>query len=329
VVFRRDVPASAPAPDASVLTSDRRRRLTVVVNPNATTTSPRLRSLVVHALAHRYDVEPVDTEGPRHATELARQAVRDGADAVVTLGGDGTVNEAANGLIGSGVPLVPLPGGATNVFHRLIGMPGDIVDATEHVLGLADRWAPRAVDAGRIGDRWFTFAAGVGLDASVVDRVDQRPALKARFGPWFYTAAAVATFNRHYVRNPPQLVVELPDGRALPGVTAVFQNAREFTYFASRPVRLLHGQDLDTGTLSAGVLRHSRPTVMPGVTVRALVPRLDLGRHRAVEPVHALTSAVVRSTDGRPLPFQVDGDFVGGTERAEIGVSPGGLLVVV
>lgn len=322
------MPASAPAPDASVLTSSRRRRLTVVVNPNATTTSPRLRSLVVHALSHRFDVVPVDTLGPHHATELAREAVAAGADAVVTLGGDGTVNEAANGLVGTGVPLVPLPGGATNVFHRLIGMPKDIVDATEHVLSLADRWEPRPVDVGRIGERWFTFAAGVGLDASVVDRVDQRPALKARFGPWFYTAAAVGTFNRHYVRNPPQLVLELPDGRELPGVTAIFQNAPEFTYFASRPVRLLHGQALDTGHLSGAVLRHSRPTVMPGVTLRALVPSLDLGRHGAVEAVHGLRTAVVRSADDRELPFQVDGDFVGDTHRAELAISPGGLLVV-
>jgi diacylglycerol kinase family enzyme len=320
--------ASAPAPDAATLTSSRRRRLRVVVNPNATTTSPRLRSLVVHALSHRFDVEPVDTEGPRHATELARAAADDGVDAVVTLGGDGTVNEAANGLVGSGVPLVPLPGGATNVFHRLIGMPGDIVDATEHVLSLADRWEPRAVDVGRIGERWFTFAAGIGLDASVVERVDRRPHLKARFGPWFYTAAAIGTFNRQYVRNPPRMVLELPDGRELPGVTAIFQNAPEFTYFASRPVRLLHGESLASGHLSGAVLAHSRPTVMPGVTLRALVPRLDLGRMRAVEAVPGLRTAVVRTADDRPLPFQVDGDFVGGIERAEVAVQAGGLLII-
>ncbi|MEV4419753.1 diacylglycerol kinase family protein [Patulibacter sp. NPDC049589] len=324
----RVVNVSAPSPDASALTSSRRRRLAVIVNPNATTTSPRLRSLVVHALSHRFEVEPVDTEGPRHATELARIAAESGADAVVTLGGDGTVNEAANGLVGTGVPLVPLPGGATNVFHRLIGMPGDIVDATEHVLSLADRWETRAVDVGRIGDRWFTFAAGVGLDASVVDRVDQRPKLKARFGPWFYAAAAVSTFNRHYVRHPPQMILELPDGRSLPGVTAVFQNAPEFTYFASRPVRLLPDQSLDSGTLAGAILRHSRPTVMPGITIRALIPSLDLGRHRAVEAFPGLTSAVVRTADERPLPFQVDGDYVGVTDRAEIGIAPGGLLIV-
>ncbi len=323
------VPSSAPAPDASALTSPKRRRLAVVVNPNATTTSPRLRSLVVHALSHRYEVEPVDTEGPRHAIELARQAAADGVDAVVTLGGDGTVNEAANGLAGTGVPLMPLPGGATNVFHRLIGMPGEIVDATEHVLSLADRWETTPVDLGRIGDRWFTFSAGVGLDASVVDRVDQRPTLKARLGPWYYATSAVSTFLKHYVKDPPQLVLELPDGRELHGVTAIFQNAPEFTFFSRRPVRLLHGEDLHSGHLSGAVLRHTRPTVMPGVTMRALITPMDLGGHRAVDAVQGLTSAVLRSTDGRPLPFQVDGDYVGGIERAEVGVSPGGLLVVV
>jgi diacylglycerol kinase family enzyme len=323
------VPASAPAPDASALTSPKRRRLAVVVNPNATTTSPRLRSLVLHALAHRYDLEPVDTEGPLHAVELARRAAQDGVDAVVTLGGDGTVNEAANGLVDTGVPLVPLPGGATNVFHRLAGMPKDIIDATEHVLALADRWDPISVDLGRIGDRYFTFAAGVGLDASVVHRVDQRPALKARFGPWYYALSAVDTFVRQYVRDPPRLVLELPDGRELPGVTAVFQNASAYTFFGRRPVRLMQGEGLHSGHISGGVLRHTRPTVMPGVTMRAVVTSMAFDGHRAVDPVPRLTEAVLRTADDRPLPFQVDGDYVGGITRAEVGVRPGGLQVLV
>ncbi|WP_210493397.1 diacylglycerol kinase family protein [Patulibacter sp. SYSU D01012] len=323
------MPASAPASDASSLTSDERRRIAVIVNPNATTTSPRLRDLVLHALSHRYDVEPLDTRAPLHATELARQAAADGVDAVVTLGGDGTVNEATNGLVGTGVPLVPLPGGATNVFHRMIGMPGDIVDATEHVLTLADAWAPRPVDVGRIGTRWFTFAAGVGLDASVVARVDQHPRLKARFGPWYYAASAVGTFTRRYVVGPPRLRLELPDGRVLEGATAIFQNAPEFTFFGGRPVRMLQGEGLTTGHVSGAVLRHTRPTVMPGVVLRALVTPLDLGGHRAVDAAPAITSATLRSADERPLPVQVDGDAIGElTGDLPIGVRPGGLLVV-
>lgn len=327
VCVSASVESSSP-PAAAALTSTERRRLQVIVNPNATTTNARLRSLVVHALDHRYEIAAVDTEAPGHATELARQAVAAGVDAVVTLGGDGTVNEVANGLANSGVPLVPLPGGATNVYHRLIGMPSDLVDATEHVLALADRWQPRAVDLGRIGDRWFTFAAGIGLDADVVKRVDARPRIKARFGPWFFASVAVSTFLRHYTVRPPRLVLELPDGRGLEGATAVFQNGREFTYFASSPVRLLHDVTLDSSRISGAVLRHTRPTIMPGIMARALVPRLEVTGSRAVHPAKDLTVATLRSADDRALPFQVDGDYAGQLTSAELGVGPGALQIV-
>src|SRR5215213_10032363 len=151
------------------------RRMRVVVNPYATTVSDRLRSLVVSALQGRYRVDAVDTEGRDHATALCREAAEAGYDVVVAFGGDGTVNEAANGLAGSGTALTCLPGGATNVYCRMLGIPTDVVDATEHLLGLADAWRPRAVDIARVNERWFTFSAGMGLDASVVARVDRNP----------------------------------------------------------------------------------------------------------------------------------------------------------
>ena len=174
----------------------------VVVNPYATTVSDRLRHLVVHALDSRYEVTAVDTEEPLHATQLCREAAEEGYDVVVAFGGDGTVNEAANGLAGSDTPLTCLPGGATNVFHRAIGIPTDVVEATEHLLALADDFRPRRVDLGRINDRFFTFSAGIGLDASVVERVDAHPRLKARLGQYYYTQAAISTFNRRYLVNP-------------------------------------------------------------------------------------------------------------------------------
>src|SRR5204863_6809078 len=157
-----------------------RRRMLVIVNPYATTVSDRLKNLVVYALRGRYEVHAVDTEARDHATELCRNAAREGYDVVVAFGGDGTVNEAANGLAGSRTPLTCLPGGRTNVYCRLLGIPTDVVDATEHLLRLADDWRPRRVDVGRANGRYFTFSAGVGLDASVVERVDAHPRLKAR-----------------------------------------------------------------------------------------------------------------------------------------------------
>src|SRR6185295_17405537 len=156
------------------------RRMLVIVNPYATTVSDRLKNLVVYALRGRYQVDAVDTERRNHASELCREAAREGYDVVVAFGGDGTVNEAANGLAGSNTPLTCLPGGATNVYCRLLGIPAEIVDATEHILRLADDWQPRAVDLGVVNDRYFTFSSGVGLDASVVERVDAHPYRKAR-----------------------------------------------------------------------------------------------------------------------------------------------------
>src|SRR5438067_1280464 len=167
----------------------------VIVNPYATTVSDRLRNLVVYALEGRYEVEAVDTEGRGHATELCREAALEGYDVVVAFGGDGTVNEAANGLQGSDTPLSCLPGGATNVYCKMLGIPGDIVDATEHLLRVADDFNPRRVDLAKVNDRWFTFSAGLGLDASVVARVDGHPRLKSRLGAYYFTYAAVATFS--------------------------------------------------------------------------------------------------------------------------------------
>src|SRR5918911_1811850 len=161
-----------------------KRRMLVIVNPYASTVSDRLRNLVVYALQARYQVEGVDTERRDHATQICREAASEGYDAVVAFGGDGTVNEAANGLIGSSAPLSCLPGGSTNVVCRTLGIPNDVVDATEHLLRMADDFSPRRIDTGRVNGRHFVFSAGIGLDASVAERVDAHPKLKARLTEW-------------------------------------------------------------------------------------------------------------------------------------------------
>src|SRR5215213_9278865 len=170
----------------------------LVINPYATSMTPHIRTLVLYALQARYEIDAVDTQARGHATELAREAADEGYDVIVSLGGDGTVNEVANGLAGSNTPLTCLPGGATNVLCKMLGIPGDIVDATEHLLRLADDWRPRRIDLARVNGRHFTFTAGLGLDASVVKHVDERPNLKSRMGAFYFTAAAVTTFTRDY-----------------------------------------------------------------------------------------------------------------------------------
>src|SRR3954452_19942979 len=129
-----------------------KRRMLVIVNPYATTVSDRLRNLVGYALQSRYAVEAIDTEKREHATQICREAADEGYDVVVAFGGDGTVNEAANGLAGSETPLTCLPGGSTNVWCRMLGLPRDVVDATEHLLRVADDFRPFAVDLGRANE---------------------------------------------------------------------------------------------------------------------------------------------------------------------------------
>src|SRR3954449_7247977 len=208
------------------------RRMLVIVNPYASTVSDRLKHLVVYALQGRYEVDAVDTQARGHATELCREAALEGYDVVVAFGGDGTVNEAANGLVGleSDTALTCLPGGRTNVYCRMLGMPNDVVDATEHLLGVADAFTPRKVDTGIVNGRHWTFSAGVGLDARVVERVDAHPRLKVRLGEWYFTWAGISIFSRRYMFNAPRLVVEY-DGRSVEGVLSIVQRSHPYTYF--------------------------------------------------------------------------------------------------
>jgi diacylglycerol kinase family enzyme len=321
-----ELTGQAPAPFRFASPSSKRRML-IIVNPYATTVSDRLRHLVVYALQGRFEVDAVDTEARGHATELCREAAHEGYDVVVAFGGDGTVNEAANGLLGSPTPLCCLPGGSANVFGKILGIPGDVVDATEHLLAMADDWHPRKVDLGVVNGRCFTFASGLGLDASVVERVDAKPHLKARLGPYFFTWVAVSTFMRRYLVNPPKL--EVLDGAAtLTGVTAVVQNGSPFTYFQNRPIEIADGAALDSGTLAGGVLRRATLLSMPSIAWRAFSPRARVSKHRQISPIAQTTELLVRSADGRPLPLQVDGDYLGEVTEARYSVMPGALTVV-
>lgn len=305
-----------------------KKRMLIIVNPYATTVSDRLRHLVVYALQARYKVDAVDTERRDHATELCREAAMDGYDIVVAFGGDGTVNEVANGLMGSDTPLSCLPGGATNVFHRTIGIPGDVVDATEHLLSLADDFRPRKVDLGLVNDRAFVFSSGIGLDASVVKRVDANPRLKARLGEYYYTWAALSTFNRRYLVRPPRVRVTV-DGESVEGVTVVVQNSDPYTFFGSRPIRICEGSGLHTGVLGLSVLRKATPMEMP-----TLIPRLFSGRartvskHRQIDSFPHTHEALVESADGRPFPVQVDGDYIGERESVRYAAAPDALTIV-
>ena len=246
---------------------------------------------------------------------------------MLALGGDGTVNEVANGLAGSETAMTCLPGGATNVYCRMIGIPTEMVDATEHLLRISDAWRPRPVDIARVNDRWFTFSAGAGLDASVVERVDSHPHLKSRFGPWYYAQSALAVFLERYVVNPPRVVATIGD-REAEGVSVFVQNAQPYTYFRRTPIQLALRAGLTSGELSGAVLTRANALDIPTVGYRLLSRRSEVGRHRRVVAFDGIDRLQVRSADDRPVPLQVDGDYIGTHEEAVFTVLRGGLRIV-
>lgn len=304
-----------------------KRRMLLIVNPHAATVSDGLRNLVVHALQGRFEVDAIDTRARGHATELCRELARGGYDVVVAFGGDGTVNEAANGLRGSDTPLCALPGGSANVFARMLGIPGELVDATEHLLAMADDWRVRRIDLGVVNDRCFTFNSGVGLDAGVVQRVDAQPELKARFGPYFFTWKALTLFVRRYLLRTPRMEVDAGEGK-LQAVTTIVQNGSPFTYFHDRPVEIADGASLDSGRLVCAVLHRATPLGVSLIGLRSMLPGARVVGHRNITGLQQLSQLTVRSADGRKLPLQADGDFLGDVDEARYSILPSALNVV-
>jgi len=305
-----------------------RKRMLVVANPYATTMSVRLRNLVVAALHGRYEVDAVDTKARGHATELCREAAQEGYDVVVSFGGDGTVNEVANGLAGCDTPMTCLPGGATNVLCKMLGIPGDIVDATEHLLTMADHFSPRRIDLGTANGRAFTYSSGFGLDAGVVKRIEQSPGLKRhRLREYFFVYAAVETVLRDYVRDPPRMDVHL-EGRVDRAITTLVQNGEQFTYLDDKPIHIAEGAGLDTGTLAGVALRGVKPHDIPGIARRLLSSKRSVVGHRQILDFRDVAELRCVSSDGRAIPLHVDGDHIGDVSEALFGVMPGALGVV-
>jgi diacylglycerol kinase family enzyme len=310
-----------------------KKRMLIIVNPYATTVSDRLKNLVVYALQGRFEVETIETEARNHATEIGREVRDHGYDVVVAFGGDGTLNEVANGLAGTDVPVSVLPGGSTNVVARTLGIPNDVVDATEHLLAMVDEWQPRKIDLGKADHRHFVFSCGAGIDATVVKRVDAHPRLKSAAGPYYFTWAAVSAFYRSYLVNPVRLRTRI-DGETVEGVTALAQNSDPFTYFASRPVRVCENVSFDDGTLALGVLKRATQRDMPTLISRIFSEKRPAARHRQIEHfshVHGATIESISATrDGvtRPFPVQVDGDYIGERTELKLEVDPGALTIV-
>lgn len=184
-------------------------RLLLIVNTSASFVTARARVVIHKALSADHEVILKETNRRGHATRLAQGAAADGLDVAVVLGGDGTLNEAANGLAGSPTALAVLPGGSTNVFARTLGMANDPIEATSQLLSAlaAGAGAVRRVGLGELNGRYFLFHAGVGFDAAVVRRVEEMASLKRYFGPALFILATLLTWAKGYERHQPAFSV--------------------------------------------------------------------------------------------------------------------------
>lgn len=284
--------------------------------------------MVIHkALASDHRVTMAETSRRGHASRLAQGAAADGYEAVVVLGGDGTINEAANGLAGTPTALGALPGGSTNVFVRSIGMTNDPLEATGELLAALSRKSIRQVNLGSVNGRYFLFNAGFGLDAAVVARVDRRSALKRYAGHPLFVWAAVMTWARHYDRRRPRMAVDIP-GRAHieDGYFAVCLNSDPYTFLRDRPLRLAPGTGLDTALALVTFRSLSLSSFLP-VLASAAAGGHRLDRHRQLSVATGVDSAVISGYG--PLPYQVDGEYLGEAERFELRSEPAVLRLVL
>ncbi|MBJ7346949.1 MAG: NAD(+)/NADH kinase [Thermoleophilaceae bacterium] len=304
-----------------------KRKMLLIVNPYASTVSKKMKNLVIYALQSRYEVEAIETVDRNHATDICKRAIAGNHDIVVAFGGDGTANEVANGMAGTDIPVAFLPGGLTSVIARTIGMPTDTIDATEHLLTLADRWEPFKIDLGEANGRKFLFTAGAGFDAEIVKTCEASPTMKARFGQNFYFVVALRVVIGKYLMRKPRMTTRSGDFEK-DAVVTVVQNTAPFTYFGDRPIEICEDADLRSGSLSMAVLDRVNPFDFLPLFVRLLSKKLHVAKNRHLHIVEGFQEATIHAKDGKRIPLQVDGDYIGDFAEITIRACPDALTVI-
>ncbi len=303
----------------------------MIVNPFSSSVTARARVVIRKALAADHEVDMVETNRRDHATRLAKGAAADGADVVVVLGGDGTLNEAANGLAGTSTALATLPGGSTNVFARTIGLPNDPIEATGALLESLAAGSIRRVGLGSLNGRYFLFHTGLGFDAAVIEQVERRPNIKRYLSHPLFVYSAFSTWFRHFDRSHPRFTMTFPEGPDADRVVddgsfAVVLNTNPYTYLGNRPLDIAPTAGLDS-PLVAITIRSMRVDTILRVAGSALAGGGRVQKMRKVDARDGVTAIEV--TGHGPFPYQVDGDFLGDVERVSIRYEPDVLDLVL
>ena len=307
-------------------------RALLIVNPNATATTPAARDLLAHALASRLKLEVAHTTHRGHAAELAHRAALEGMSHVVIHGGDGTVNEAINGLLGAPQQL-PLgrtptvcvvPGGSANVFARSLGIHPSPVEATNQLLDLLAARQTRRIGLGHCDNRWFCFTAGLGVDAKVVEAMEAARKSGHLATPSRYVRTTVRTFL-HDARSPALLTVTVPGSEPVEGVHFAFvSNTSPWTYLNEREV-ITNPDTTFEGGLGLFAMR-SMGTLTSLRLTRQLLSPTAKPKNKHLLRLDDIPSVRIQSAE--PIGFQVDGDYLGNRSDVEFTSVPDMLDVV-
>ena len=322
-----------------------RVRALLIVNPHATSTTRLRRDVIVRALSSAVELEVVETRYRGHATSLAAAARAAGFGLLLTFGGDGTVNEAVNGILGppgaGGVvdadgrmlvacddlpALAALPGGNANVFTHAVGLPADPVDATGKMLQALVQGRQRRISVGMAGTRYFTFNAGLGMDAEVVRAVEGHRASGAAATPGLYMRMIVRQYYNVTDRRHPALTLER-HGKPADGplFLIIISKTAPWTYLGNRPVNTSPQASFDAG-LDVFAMRSMR-TLSTLRTTRQMLSRAARTPHgRSVLSLHDESEVAVSSA--RPVAFQLDGEYVGERECVRFQSVPNALRVI-
>lgn len=299
-------------------------RILLIVNSFASSVTPRNTVLVHEHLAKHHDVQVVETNERGHATRFAQDAAARGLDAVVGFGGDGTLNEIATGLAGSDTALAMLPGGSTNVFVRTLGIANDPMIALTQLMAGIDRNEIERVSLGQANGRYFTFHAGIGYDAAVVEQVERRSSLKRLVGQPLFAYSALHSWFKSYDRKYPHFTMNI-DGRAIPnGFFSVVLNTNPYTFVGKHPIHLSSAASLEKKLVVVTFRKMTTPLML-----KTLYSALRRGGLETSSGIDIATDVEhVKIEFPAPFPYQLDGDYLGDTTSIDIKHCPEALRLV-
>jgi diacylglycerol kinase family enzyme len=311
-------------------------RVLLLVNPTASSVTPRKRRAIRRILGSEHDVEVAETSRRGHAKLLAHAASRDHFDVVAVYAGDGTLNEAASGLLHSTTMLSPLPGGSTNVYSQTLGYPRHADDAARALLAALEQSSVKRVSVGMTNDRPFLFCTGIGFDASVIRRVERHSRRLKRLAS--HPLHIAAAFNTFYSADGRRVRVDIDvvpagDEGATPTVErisdvrfGIVSKTTPYTHLGRLPLHVNRHAGLDT-PLSLTAFTQLKALSLLGGAASSIRTGKFLHSRKDVVQLDDIGALHVRAES--PFPYQVDGDDVGDTNELHIALENDALTVVL